>query len=112
MATMTSKLTFSKSDVEGEKSKVIRVTLHGFRCGSVVPRIVDDLRSAMSVVYDLKNGTSPALAVQKLAEDPDQEYQSLLYSLADVLKGMKFSEIGFIEETSLSLFFDVWFTVD
>jgi len=109
MATMTSKLTFSKSDVEGEDVAVVRVIFHGWRIGDVTPRIITDLRSAMSVSYDLENGKSPTMAVRKLAEDACQEYQSVLHSLADVLEGMVFSEMETIEEKSLELYFDTRF---
>lgn len=109
MSTVTSRLVFSKNDVEGENATVIRVTFHGWRIGEVTPKIITDLRSAMSASYDLESGKSPALAVKALAERSDQEYQSILFALSDAMDGLVFEEIGTIEEGSLSLCFEVRF---
>ena len=101
MSTVTSRLIFSKNDVEGENATVIRVTFHGWRIGEVTPKIITDLRSAMSASCD---------AVKALAERSDQEYQSILFALSDAIEGLKLEEIGTVEECSLWIYFDVRYT--
>ena len=108
------KLSWS-SIAEPEDSRVvIRVICHGWRCGDVTLKIVDDLRSAMSVLPNLnaklENKNTPSLAVARLAEDCDLEYQRTLESLASLLADKRFENLGFIEEHSQHLHFDTIFT--